>query len=67
MKFNARAVEDAIQARYQKFPLGFRLWRCADKGPKYDKEIDGKVHKVFITYSPFVVQMLAQRKIKVNF
>ena len=67
LKINARAVEEALQFRYQHLPLGIRLWRCPDKGPKYDKEIDGKLHKVFITCSPRVGQMLAERQIKVNF
>ena len=66
LKVNARKVEDALQRRYQRLPLGLRLWRCVDKGSKYDKEIDGKVHKVFITHSR-IAQMLAERKIKVNF
>ena len=60
-------VEAALQKRYQHLPLGLRLWRCVDMGHKYDKEVDGKVHKVFITSSPRVAQMLAERKIKVNF
>ena len=67
LMINARYVEAALQKRYQHLPLGLRLWRCVDKGGKYDKEIDGKVHKVFITSSPRVAQMLAERKIKVNF
>ena len=67
LKINARYVEAALQMRYQHLPLGLRLWRCPDKGPKYDKEIDGKLHKVFITCSPRVGQMLAERQIKVNF
>ena len=41
------------------------LLQC--KGSKYDKEVDlGKVHKVFITYSPLISEMLADGKIKVN-
>ena len=67
LKINARAVEDALQYRYQHLPLGIRLWRCPDKGSKFDKVVDGKLHKVFITYSPLVAKMLAERKIKVNF
>ena len=52
LKTNARYVEAALQMRYQHLPLGLRLWRYPDKGAKYDKEIDGKLHKVFITCSP---------------
>ena len=37
-------------------PLGMRLWRGPDKGKKYDKEVDGKLHKVFITCLPRVDQ-----------
>ena len=64
---NARYVEAALQRRYQNLPLGMRLWRYPDKGPKFDKEIDGKLHKVFITVSPLIGQLLAERLIKVNF
>jgi len=67
LMINARYVEKALQKRYQHLPLGLRLWRHPDKGKKYDKEVDGKLHKVFITCSPHVAQMLAERKIKVNF
>ena len=67
LKINARYVEAALQMRYQHLPLGLRLWRHPDKGKKYDTEIDGKLHKVFITSSPCVAQMLCERKIKVNF
>ena len=67
LKVNARYVENALQERYQHLPLGLRLWRHPDKGEKYDKEIDGKLHKVFLASSPLVAQMLAEREIKVNF
>ena len=68
LKINARAVENALQQRYQRpLLLGQRLWRCVDKGSKYDTEVDGKLHKVFITFSPLAGQMLAEGKIKVNF
>ena len=66
LKINARMVEKALQQRYQHLKLGHRLWRCPDKGSKFDKEVDGKVHKVFITFSPLISQMLADGKIKVN-
>ena len=66
LKYNARMVEKALQRRYQHLELGHRLWRCPDKGSKFDKEVDGKVHKVFITFSPLISQMLADGKIKVN-
>ena len=49
LMINARYVEKALQKRYQHLPLGLRLWRHPDKGKKYDKEVDGKLHKVFIT------------------
>ena len=67
LMINARYVEKMLQKRYQHLPLGLRLWRHPDKGKKYDKEIDGKLHKVYITCSPRVAQMLAERKIKVDF
>ena len=67
LMINARYVEKALQKRYQHLPLGLRLWRHPDKGKKYDKEVDGKLHKVFIACSPRVAQMLAEREIKVNF
>ena len=53
LKINARYVEKALQQRYQRLlPLGQRLWRCVDKGSKYDTEVDGKLLKVFIAFSP---------------
>ena len=68
LKINARAVEKALQQRYQRLlPLRQRLWRCVDKGSKYDTEVDGKLHKVFVIFSPLVGQMLAESKIKINF
>ena len=68
LKINARSVENALQQRYQRIlPLGQRLWRSVDMGSKYDKEVDGKLHKVFITFPPLAGQMLAEGKIKVNF
>ena len=66
LKCNARMVENALQQRYQHLDLGHRLWRCVDKGSKYDTEVDGKLHKVFITYSPLISEMLADGKIMVN-
>ena len=68
LKINARAVEKALQARYHRaLPLGQRLWRRVDMGSKYEKEVDGKLHTVFITFSPLAGQMLAEGKIKVDF
>ena len=68
MKLNARRVEEALQNRFQHLPLGVRLWRYPDKGSKYDTEVDkGKVHKVFIAFSPRVAEMLRERTIKVDF
>lgn len=67
LKINARDVEDALQKRYQHLKLGQRLWRCADKGAKFDTPEDvGKLHKVFIASSPDVKQMLANGEIKVD-
>ena len=59
-------VEKALQQRYQHLQLGHCLWRCPDKGSKFDQKVDAKVHKVFITYSPLISEMLADGKIKVN-
>jgi hypothetical protein len=57
LKLNARRVEEAFQKRFQHLPLGTRLWRCVDKGSKYDRPEDaGKVHKVFLTFSPLVAK-----------
>ena len=44
LQINACAVEKALQVLKQSLPLGCRLWRCPDKGPKFDKEIDGHLH-----------------------
>ena len=67
LKLNARRVEEALQQYYQHVELGVRLWRCPDKGSKYDTEADAnKVHKVFLTYSPRVIEMLREGTIKIN-
>ena len=66
MKLNARrgGAAEPVPA----LPLGVRLWRYPDKGSKYDTEVDkGKVHKVFISFSPRVAEMLRERIIKVDF
>ena len=62
---NARYVEKALQSLYMHVPLGTRLWRIVDKGKKYDTEIDGNVHKVFVTLSHEVPRMLAEGTIQV--
>ena len=68
LKLNARRVEKALQVRFQYLPLGVRLWRGPDKGSKYDHADDArKVHKVFVTFSPRVAQMLRERKIKIDY
>ena len=68
LKLNARRVEKALQQRFQYLPLGVRLWRGPDKGSKYDHADDArKVHKVFVTFSPRVAQMLRERKIKIDY
>ena len=66
LKYNAPMVEKALQLRYQHLDLGQRLWRCPDKGSKFDQEVDNKVHKVFITHSPHISDMIADGLIKVN-
>ena len=67
LMINARRVEKALQVRFQHLHLGVRLWRLPDKGAKYDRDDDApKVHKVFVTYSTRVAQMLHESKIKVQ-
>ena len=66
LKINARAVEKALQVLNQALPLGIRLWRCPDKGSKFDKKIDGKLHKVFITVSPHIGDMVHKGEIMIN-
>ena len=67
LKINARRVEKALQERFQHLPLGTRLWRAPDKGPKYDQPEDaGKVHKVFLTFSPLVAKARRDLWIKLN-
>ena len=66
LKINARAVENALQVLNQALPLGIRLWRCPDKGSKFDKEIDGNLHKVFITVSPHIGDMVHKGEIMIN-
>jgi hypothetical protein len=66
LQINARAVEAALQKLKQALPLGTRLWRCADMGGKYDKKIDGHLHKVFFTVSPFIGDMVHTGEIIIN-
>ena len=66
LQINARAVEAALQKLKQALPLGTRLWRCVDKGGKYDKKIDGHLHKVFFTVSPFIGDMVHTGEIIIN-
>ena len=67
LKINARAVEAALQRRFDYLPLGVRLWRDTDKGAKYDKEKDkGKAHKVFLTFSRKVRRAIRKGKIVLN-
>ena len=66
LKINARAVEKALQVLNQALPLGIRLWRCPDKGSKFDKKIDGKLHKVYITVSPHIGDMVRKGEIMIN-
>eukprot|EP00324_Dicrateria_rotunda_P011324 CAMPEP_0206174652 /NCGR_PEP_ID=MMETSP1474-20131121/52699_1 /ASSEMBLY_ACC=CAM_ASM_001110 /TAXON_ID=97495 /ORGANISM="Imantonia sp., Strain RCC918" /LENGTH=297 /DNA_ID=CAMNT_0053584359 /DNA_START=89 /DNA_END=979 /DNA_ORIENTATION=- len=67
LKLNARRVESALQQRFQYMPLGPRLWRGPDKGAKYDTPEDAhKVHKVFVTFSTRVAQMLRERAAKLD-
>ena len=67
LKINARRVEKALQERFQHLPLGTRLWRAPDMGPKYDKPEDaGKVHKVFLAFSPLVAKARRDLWIKLN-
>ena len=64
---NARYIEKALQVRYKHLPLGHRLVRAPDKGKKYDLSVDGKVHKVFITFSFDVAKLIANGTIKINY
>ena len=66
LQINARAVEAALQKLKQALPLGTRLWRCPDMGPKYDKKVDGHLHKVYITVSPFIGDMVHTGEIIIN-
>jgi hypothetical protein len=66
LQINARAVEAALQKLKQALPLGTRLWRCADMGGKYDKKIDGHLHKVYITVSPCIGDMVHTGEIIIN-
>ena len=67
LMINARYVEKALQVRYKHLPLGHRLVRVPDKGKKYDKSVDGKVHKVFITFSFDVANLVADGTAKINY
>jgi hypothetical protein len=66
-KINARAVEAALQFRYNDMPLGQRLWRYADMGANVDVPGDEKkIHKVFLAYSVHAMRMLLNADIKVD-
>ena len=50
---NGYAVENSLQTKLQRLPLGRRLWRCVAKGQK-EKNTEPKpdmAYKVSITYS----------------
>ena len=66
---NARKVEDEIQSRIQPLPLGLRrLHRYIGKGQKYpDKLGVARCHKVFITTSAKVPDLIKNGTIIVNY
>ena len=70
LMINARKVEKAMQERFQYLPLGTRLWRAPDKGPKWgDLEEDGEskfVHKVFVAFSYTVDVSIRNGTVVVN-
>ena len=56
----ARAVEGGLHYRFHDaLQLGDRLWRMPDMGAKDDLDWEeGQVHKVFVSFSPVVPQMI---------
>ena len=67
MMGNATAVEAALQRLYHDdLELGHRLWRHVGMGAKHDPTLDGLDHKVFVTYSAKVLQLIEERRIVVN-
>ena len=68
LKYNARMVEDALQMKFMRLKKGHRrLWRCVDKGVKYDGPEDANhVHTVFVCFSTAVQTAIDARKIKIN-
>ena len=66
LMMNARRVEDALQRKFHHLPLGHRLWRKVDRGGKYDKKVDGALHKVFLTFSDKAMGAVEDGTIIVN-
>lgn len=52
LQYNARRVEDSLQYKYlRRLDLGQRLFRDVDRGSKYERPKEGKLHQVGIIYS----------------
>jgi hypothetical protein len=67
LKLNAHMIENAMQTRMQKYPLGIRLWRQVAKGQgdKAAKPKKDVAHKVFVTYSFGVHAAIKEGKCRV--
>ena len=59
-------VYDAHESQF--YVLWLNNGLDCDKGSKYDQPKDaGKLHKVFVAFSPAVAEMLRKRKIMIDF
>ena len=64
-RVDAGAIEDACQTLWGNLRLGSRLWRHIAKGRKipYAKE---DIHKVFVTYSYKIPQLILDGSVVLN-
>lgn len=63
--FNARQIEDSLQRKFQHLELGHRVWRCCDRGAKYELPVDAKSHKKVIVYSEKIKEFVNNHLIRV--
>ena len=61
-QYNARLIERALQLKLNHYPLGVRLWRKPDAGPKYGIYKDKRVQKVGLFYNQKTLSDLKELK-----
>lgn len=59
LQYNARMVEDSLQYRYlRRLELGQRLFRDIDRGNKFERPKEDKLHQVGVIYSDRVQEFI---------